>query len=348
MDKPALEVVIRDTVGKDVDFSFHIQDEDCVIILLEVDPERGAMLEDLRQAVERKVAALDGVSKVQAILTAEKTQDEVKRSKAVPDPHGMNKNPPVDVPAKQIIVVASGKGGVGKSTVSVNLAAGLVKRGMKVGLLDADIYGPSQPTLVGDTGYKPILNDQKKLVPLERYGMKVMSIGFIADTDKALVWRGPMVQTAFYQMLRDVDWGSAEDPLDYLIIDLPPGTGDVQLTLAQKVKATGAVIVSTPQDIALIDARRAVEMFEKTNVPILGLVENMSVHVCSACGHEDSIFGDGGAEAEAQKLDVPFLGALPLSRVVRECSDSGQPIILSDGHDDVVKAFNSFIDALVL
>ncbi len=314
--------------------SVQADDHGHVVVVLSVDPKMGQAMEPLRQEVERQVQSLEGVEKVSVVLTAQRSEEVQKRVKN--DPHGMAKNPPVDVPARHIIVVASGKGGVGKSTVSANLAAHLSKSGHKVGLLDADIYGPSQPLMMGDEVYKPPLNDEKKLVPLVRHGMQIMSIGFVTDQSQALVWRGPMVQTAFYQLLRDVAWGYGGGELDYLVIDLPPGTGDVQLTLAQKVKVSGAVIVSTPQDIALIDARRAVEMFRKTDVPILGLVENMSVHVCSQCGHEEHIFGHGGAKDEAERLGIPYLGALPLSKTVRLQSDAGEPIVLS--HSDGVEA----------
>ncbi|MBI1301967.1 MAG: P-loop NTPase, partial [Alphaproteobacteria bacterium] len=319
-----------------------VQQGDNVIVVMTVDPAQGTKMETVRQEAERKIKSLNQNGKVSVILTAEKPMQPAKV-----DPHGMEKNPPVKVPAKNIIVVASGKGGVGKSTVSVNLAAKLSDNGLKVGLLDADIYGPSQPLMVGDQTYKAELNEQKKLKPLERYGMKIMSMGFLVEPEKAVVWRGPMVQTAFYQMLRDVAWATEEQPLDYLIIDLPPGTGDVQLTLAQKVSTTGAVIVSTPQDIALIDARRAVEMFKKTNVPVLGLVENMSTHVCSNCGHEEHIFGHGGAEAEAEKLGIPYLGALPLSKKVRLKSDEGTPIVLSDRESEEAAAFSNIVEKLI-
>ncbi len=322
-----------------------------VIIPIEVDPAQGSAMEDMRQAVEQTVSKIKGVNKVTAILTAEQepsAEANQNQRRRMPDPHGMNKNPPVDVPAKHIIVVASGKGGVGKSTISANIAASLAnKHGKKVGLLDADIYGPSQPVMMGDESYKPTLNDQKQMIPAQKHGLKIMSIGFIADSTKALVWRGPMVQTAFYQMLRDVAWGTQDDPLDYLVIDLPPGTGDVQLTLAQKVRVSGAVIVSTPQDIALIDARRAVEMFEKTGVPVLGLVENMSTHICSNCGHEEHIFGHGGAEEEAQALGIPFLGAVPLSKDIREHSDAGTPIVLSEGDAGSAKSMNDIVQKII-
>ena len=329
--------------------SIQIDDSDNVIVLITVDPERGPHLEEMRQQVEKEVSKNEAVNKVTAILTAEKPADAKERREArVPDPHGMAKNPPVDVPARNIIVVASGKGGVGKSTLSANIAASLANHyGQSVGLLDADIYGPSQPVMMGDENYKPQLNDDKKLIPAQKHGIKIMSIGFIADSKKALVWRGPMVQTAFYQMLRDVEWADKDKKLDYLVIDLPPGTGDVQLTLAQKVRVDGAIIVSTPQDIALIDARRAVEMFEKTGVPVLGLIENMSTHVCSNCGHEEHIFGHGGAEEEAKKLGVSFLGSIPLSKEVRVHSDSGTPIVLVDEHSESAKKISEISSGII-
>lgn len=288
-----------------------------VTVLLEIDPARGGEMEDLRQSAERAVAAVPGVKKVTAIMTAEKKP-------ATPDPHGMNKNPPLTLPIKKIIAVGSGKGGVGKSTVAFNLALALARAGKKVGLLDADVYGPSVPKLAGLEGKKP---DQKndKIIPFTVHGVKIMSIGFMVEADQALIWRGPMAQSALYQMLRDVEWGSARDPLDVLVIDLPPGTGDIQLTLVQKVPVSGAVIVSTPQDLALIDARKAVAMFEKVNVPVLGIVENMSVYVCPNCGHEDPIFGHGGAAAEAKRRGIPFLGEIPLTMAIRAAGDAGKP-----------------------
>jgi ATP-binding protein involved in chromosome partitioning len=226
----------------------------------------------------------------------------------------MNKNPPLKLPIKKIIAVASGKGGVGKSTVAVNIAAALAKAGQSVGLLDADIYGPSVPRLTGLPYEKPALDKEKKLIPFDAHGLKIMSIG-------------SMVQSAIYQMFRDVAWGSEKAPLDILVVDMPPGTGDAQLTLAQKIPVDGAIIVSTPQDLALLDAIKAIEMFRKTQVPILGLIENMSTHICSKCGHEEAIFGHGGAKTEAQKRSVPFLGEIPLDIRIRENSDAG---LLSD------------------
>ncbi len=293
---------------------------------LEVDPARGSQLEHLRQEAERAVASLPGVTQVTAVLTAEKKIP----SAAKMDPHGMAKNPPLQLPIRHIIAVASGKGGVGKSTVALNLAVALARNGQKTGLLDADIYGPSVPRLTGIGMKKPEMKNDK-LQPLEAHGLKVMSIGFMVDGEAPLVWRGPMVQTALYQMLRDVEWGTAAAPLDVLVVDMPPGTGDAQLTLAQKVPLAGAVIVSTPQDLALADARKGIEMFRKVHVPILGLIENMSTHICSNCGHEEHIFGHGGARDEAEKQGVPFLGEIPLNISIRTSADAGAPVTGRDG-----------------
>lgn len=295
-----------------------VDKQNAVLFSILVDPKEGAKMETVRQKAEEAVMAVKGVSKVTAILTAEKPSVSVQ----APDPHGMNKNPRLQLPIKKIIAVASGKGGVGKSTVSVNIAAQMAKVGLKVGLLDADIYGPSVPRLTGLPYDKPDLDDEKKLIPFDAHGMKIMSIGFMVDPDTPMIWRGPMVQSAIYQMLRDVAWGTDVEPLDVLIIDMPPGTGDAQLTLAQKVDVDGAVIVSTPQDLAMIDAVKAIEMFRKTNVPILGLIENMSTHICSNCGHEEHIFGHG-LQGEAKKRSVSYLGSIPLDISIRENCDAG-------------------------
>lgn len=225
---------------------------------------------------------------------------------------------------KQIIAVASGKGGVGKSTTAVNLALALQQEGARVGILDADIYGPSQPLMLGVTE-RPIIKD-KKISPIIRHGIQSMSIGYLVDDKAAMVWRGPMVSAALQQLLNDTLW----DELDYLVIDLPPGTGDIQLTLAQKIPVSGAVVVTTPQDLALLDARRAYEMFRKVNVPVLGVVENMSTHICSNCGHEEPIFGQGGGERLAKQYELDFLGALPLDIHIREQTDSGVPTVVAD------------------
>lgn len=300
-----------------------------VLFSLAVDPARGPVLESLRQEAERAASAVPGVREVRAVLTSERS---------APDPHGMNKNPPLKLSVKKIIAVASGKGGVGKSTVAFNLSVALARAGHKTGLLDADIYGPSVPRLAGLGFRKPETKDGK-LQPLEAHGLKLMSMGFMVEEDKPMIWRGPMVQTALYQMLRDVAWGTDDDPLDVLVVDMPPGTGDAQLTLAQKVPLTGAVIVSTPQDLALIDARKAIEMFRKTNVPVLGIIENMSVYICPRCEHEEHIFGEQGARREAERLGVPFLGEIPLRSEIREQSDAGVPADAAHYMDIAQKIF---------
>ncbi len=293
-----------------------------ILFALSVDPAMGAKMEDLHQQVEKTVLSIKGVKKVTAILTAEKSAQA--QTPKTPDPHGMGKNPVLDLPIKKIIAVASGKGGVGKSTVAVNLAHALAKTGKSVGLLDADIYGPSVPRLTGLPNIKPDTNDENKLIPFEEHGLKIMSIGFMVEQDTAMIWRGPMVQSAIYQMLRDVAWGTDEAPLDILVVDMPPGTGDAQLTLAQKINLDGAVMVSTPQDLALLDVRKGIEMFRKTDVPILGLIENMSTHICTNCGHEEHLFGHGGARVEAAKLHIPFLGEIPLDITIRQSADQGK------------------------
>lgn len=248
---------------------------------------------------------------------------------------------------KNIIAVASGKGGVGKSTVAANLAAALAKN-IRVGLLDADIYGPSQSRMMGLAGQRAVA-EEGKLIPLSAHGMKIISMGMLADENAPMIWRGPMIQTAFIQMFKDVHWGE----LDVLVVDLPPGTGDVQLTMAQKIPLSGAVIVSTPQDIALIDARRAVGMFEKMQTPIWGMIENMSFHSCSQCGHRDEIFppasaGAAGARQFAEALKIPFLGALPLERAICDSSENGTPIVISQPDSAAGKVFGAIAEKLVV
>ena len=283
----------------------------------------------VRDAAEKAVRGLAGVEHVSIVLTAHgpapKPQEPPKlKIGGHPKPHegGPEKVSGVD----RIIAIGSGKGGVGKSTVSSNLAVALAKQGRKVGLLDADIYGPSQPRMMGVSG-APKSPDGKTMLPTEAHGVKMMSIGLMVDPDQALVWRGPMLMGALQQMITNVQWGE----IDVLLIDLPPGTGDVQLSLAQRTKVNGAIIVSTPQDVALIDARKGIDMFNKVNTPILGLIENMSMYVCPKCGHEEHIFGHGGVEAEAAKLGVPFLGALPLDLDTRLAGDSGTPVAAGEG-----------------
>jgi ATP-binding protein involved in chromosome partitioning len=269
--------------------------------------------EALRKLVQGQLASLPGIGKVTVSIGHKIASHAVQRGvKLVPG-------------VKNIIAVASGKGGVGKSTTAVNLALALAAEGAQVGVLDADIYGPSQPMMLGITG-RPESKDGKTLEPLEAWGVQAMSIGFLIDVDTPMVWRGPMVTQALEQLLKDTNWRD----IDYLIVDLPPGTGDIQLTLAQKVPVTGAVIVTTPQDIALIDARKGLKMFEKVSVPIVGVVENMSIHVCSNCGHAEHIFGEGGAQRMCKDYNVPFLGALPLDIKIREQADSGRPTVVAD------------------
>jgi ATP-binding protein involved in chromosome partitioning len=271
----------------------------------------------IRKLVQDAVSALPGAGRVTVNVGHKIVSHAVQRGvKLVPG-------------VKNIVAVASGKGGVGKSTTAANLALALAAEGATVGVLDADIYGPSQPMMLGIAG-RPESKDGKTLEPLEAYGVQAMSIGFLIDMDTPMVWRGPMVTQALEQLLKDTNWRD----VDYLIVDLPPGTGDIQLTLSQKVPVTGAVIVTTPQDIALIDARKGLKMFEKVGVPIVGIVENMSIHVCSNCGHEERIFGEGGAERMCADYSVPFLGALPLDIHIREQADSGRPTVVADpdGH----------------
>src|SRR6201994_1691391 len=302
---------------------------------VEVPPARGPQSEPLRAACEAAVAKLPGILSVTAVLTAHQgTAPPPVRPAQPPQPQGI---PGV----ASIIAVASGKGGVGKSTVAVNLALGLSRLGLKVGLLDADIYGPSLPRLL-DIRQKPE-TDGKKIKPIEKYGLKTMSIGFLVKGDEAMIWRGPMVQSALTQMLNDVSWA----PLDVLVLDMPPGTGDAQLTISQRAPLRGAVIVSTPQDIALIDARKGIAMFEKTKVPVLGIVENMSTFVCPNCGHESHIFGHGGARAEARKMGVPFLGEIPLVPLIRQTSDAGKPIVVEAPDSAEAEAFRAVARAVV-
>jgi ATP-binding protein involved in chromosome partitioning len=269
--------------------------------------------ETLRKLVHNHLAGLPGVGKVTVTISQKVGSHSVQRGvKLVPS-------------VKNIIAIASGKGGVGKSTTAVNLALALAAEGAQVGVLDADIYGPSQPTMLGISG-RPESKDGKTLEPLEAYGLQAMSIGFLIDADTPMVWRGPMVTQALEQLLKDTNWRD----LDYLLVDMPPGTGDIALTLAQKVPVTGAVIVTTPQDIALIDARKGLKMFEKVGVPIVGVVENMAIHVCTNCGHAEHIFGTGGGEKMCKDYNVPFLGSLPLDMHIREQADSGRPTVVAD------------------
>ena len=314
-----------------------------VFFSINVDAAEARAWESVRAQAEAAVRAIPGVSVAMIALTAERKAGAAA-PRPSPAPHGhahgvqpvSAHKPPqgaVSPMSKQseipgiaaVIAVASGKGGVGKSTTALNLALGLRDLGMRVGLLDADIYGPSVPRLTG-IHEKPRLNDDRKMIPIERFGLSIMSIGFLVEEETAMIWRGPMVMSAITQMLRDVAWGT----LDILVVDMPPGTGDAQLTLAQNVPLKGAVIISTPQDLSLIDARRGLAMFRKVNVPVLGIVENMSYFQCPECGTRSDIFGHGGARQEAARLGVPFLGEIPLHMSIRVTSDSGNPVVASE------------------
>ena len=271
-----------------------------------------SQVDGVRRAVIAQLRTIPGIGNISANVIVKILSHTVQR--------GLKPMPGV----KNIIAIASGKGGVGKSTTAVNLALALAQEGATVGLLDADIYGPSQPQMLGLTGQQPQSKDGESMEPLEAYGLQTMSIGFMIDVDSPMVWRGPMVTQALEQLLNQTAWRD----LDYLIVDMPPGTGDTQLTLAQKVPVTGAVIVTTPQDIALIDARKGLKMFEKVGIPILGLIENMSIHICSKCGNEEHIFGHGGGELMCKDYDTEFLGSLPLEMSIRELADAGKPTVV--------------------
>ena len=310
---------------------------------IEVDPRKGAAMEPLRKAAEKAVEALEGVLSVTAVLTAHSSAPQGgpggQAAPQPPSPAARQAGGPGAAQAlvpgvRSIVAVASGKGGVGKSTTATNLALALKTLGLRVGLMDADIYGPSQPRMMGISG-RPTSPDGKTLRPMENYGVKCMSMGFLVAEDTPMIWRGPMVQSALQQMLRDVDWGE----LDMLLVDMPPGTGDAQLTMAQQVPLSGAVIVSTPQDIALLDARKGLNMFRKVDVPVLGIVENMSYFSCPNCGHVAHIFSHGGARKEAEKLGMEFLGEMPLDIEIRETSDGGRPIVVSNPDSPHAKAY---------
>jgi ATP-binding protein involved in chromosome partitioning len=331
--------IVTGLVNKDGNIGFAI----------EVDPKRGPHLDPMRKAAEDAVDKIPGVLSVTAVLTAHTPSGSSSGQQAAPP--APQQRPQVDSSTggarelapgvKAIVAVASGKGGVGKSTTAINLAMGLAASGLAVGILDADIYGPSLPRMMGITD-KPTSEDGRILQPLEKHGVKCMSIGFLVPEDTPTIWRGPMVMSALEQMLRDVAWGE----LDIMIVDMPPGTGDAQLTMSQRVPLAGAVIVSTPQDIALLDARKGLNMFRKVDVPVLGIIENMSTFICPSCGTQSDIFGHGGAKAEAAALSVDFLGEVPLHMDIRKTSDAGTPIVVSVPDGPHALAYRQIADAV--
>ena len=311
-----------------------------VRFVLEISPSRADAYAAVKETAETRIKALEGAEAVSIVMTAHSTPA------APPDlkpqrrgaPSGPEQIPGVD----RIIAVASGKGGVGKSTVASNLACALAAEGRRVGLLDADVYGPSQPRMLGVSG-RPASPDGKTILPMRNFGVTMMSLGLMANEDQAVVWRGPMLMGALQQMLTQVQWGA----LDVLIVDLPPGTGDVQMTLAQKSKLDGAIIVSTPQDIALLDARKGIDMFQQLGTPLIGMIENMSTHICSACGHEEHLFGHGGVAKEAAKLGVPLLAEIPLHLDIRLAADGGAPIVVSKPESSQAGAFRAVARDLI-
>ncbi len=351
----ALRAIRDPESGRDIVESGMVQGltarDGMVQFALEVPRERARTLEPLRAAAERAAAAVPGVLSATVVLTAHRPTPAAPAAPAQGHGHGHGHGhshgprPGARAPAgqgpmllpevKHIIAVASGKGGVGKSTTAVNLAVALAQQGLKVGLLDADIYGPSLPQMLG-TQERP-KTEENTILPIGRWGLLAMSIGFLVDNETAMVWRGPMVMGALEQLMGQVRWGA----LDVMVVDMPPGTGDAQLTMSQRVPLAGAVIVSTPQDVALIDARRGVRMFEKVNVPVLGLIENMSFYCCPNCGHREELFGHGGARAEAGKLGVEFLGELPLKLAIRQLADAGTPIVAAQPESEEAAAYRA-------
>ena len=346
----ALELVKLPASGQSLTASgrlsaIHIH-EGRVAVAIAIDVTEAAAMEPVRAAAQAALVGLPGVNQAFVSLTADRPAERSPPPQT--QPH-VTPGRPAQAPTakvagiphvRHVIAVASGKGGVGKSTTACNIALGLAARGVKVGILDADIYGPSLPKLFGIHG-KPRVIEGRTLAPMEGFGVKVMSIGFMVEEETPMIWRGPMVMSAITQMLREVRWATADAPLDVLVVDMPPGTGDAQLTMAQATPLAGAVIVSTPQDLALIDARRGVAMFRKTEVPILGIVENMSYFIAPDTGKRYDIFGHGGARREAERLGVPFLGEVPLDMNVRERSDTGQPVTATEPgslHASIYKA----------
>ena len=331
--RAALRTVRDPATGRDVVEAGMVEGlaarDGMVQFAIQVPRERARDSEPLRAAAERAAASVPGVLSATVVLTAHRQEAPKAQAPKAPAGQGPMLLPEVGA----IVAVASGKGGVGKSTTAVNLAAALAIGGARVGLLDADIYGPSLTQMLGTRERPQAVGG--RIMPLQRWGLKAMSIGFLVEEETPMIWRGPMVMGALEQMMGQVEWG----PLDIMIVDMPPGTGDAQLTMSQRVPLAGAVIVSTPQDVALIDARRGVRMFEKVGVPVLGIVENMSFHVCSNCGHREELFGHGGARAEAGRLGVEFLGELPLKLAIRELADAGSPIVAARPETEEAKTY---------
>lgn len=339
----ALTSVIDSDNGKNIVESGYIQniviDGSRVGCILDFGGDDASSKEPVRKAAEDAIKALEGVETVSVIMTSER---------AAPKAPSMDNAPPAPTPkslpgVKSILAIASGKGGVGKSTTAINLALSLQKLGMSVGILDLDIFGPSLPKLAGIEGLRPSLGDNDKIIPLQAMGLKLLSIGSLMNSDEPIVWRGPRVMSAVHQLLKDVDWGT----IDLLVIDLPPGTGDVQLSMVQNVELNGAVIVSTPQDLALIDARKGLGMFNLTKTPVLGIIENMSTFICPKCGEESHIFGHGGASETAKEIGVDFLGEIPLNIDIRALSDAGTPIVQAMPDSSQTKAYMDIAEKLI-
>ena len=329
-----------DIMSSGVVRALQVGDDGGVRFVMEIPPSQAKAYEAVKSEAETALKALAGIGSVSIVMTG--------HTQAAPPPNLKPQRPaepkgPAKIPGiDRIVAIASGKGGVGKSTVTSNLACALAQAGRRVGLLDADVYGPSQPRMLGVSG-RPASPDGKIILPMRNHGVTMMSIGLMTNEDQAVVWRGPMLMGALQQMMTQVQWGA----LDVLLVDLPPGTGDVQMTLAQKAQVDGAIIVSTPQDIALLDARKGIDMFQQLKVPLLGMIENMSTHICSNCGHEEHVFGHGGVAAEAEKLGVPLLAEIPLDLQIRLASDGGAPITVSQPDSKQARAFHDVAKALV-
>lgn len=329
------DFLVKGVKGSALDDVQVTADGQAIVVVRATDPDFIAQAPALEARIKTEVGKITGITQVTVVMTSDFDIPKTASSPFAP-PQPPEKPAAAKVPNVPVILaVSSGKGGVGKSTVAINLALALAATGKKVGVLDSDIYGPSLPRLTGTVDAKAQTGSDDRINPVEAHGLKLMSMGYMVDEATPMIWRGPMAQSALLQLVRDVVW----DGLDILVIDMPPGTGDIHLTLAQRIPLSGSVIVSTPQDIALIDARKGLEMFRKVSVPILGVVENMSYFCCPSCGHREDIFGHGGAKAEAEKLDVPFLGEIPLHSRIRELSDAGTPVVLADPESEQAKAF---------